>query len=138
MEEETQLLSKSAVPLSTYAELRFGGQAAKTTAAVGVNPQWNEDDIVITLFDEEVNEAQSGALSSVLKRERRMLGSVRIPFGAVYRQGNLRGELRLSTPVANLGYQHMRSTGPGSASLEPLPSAEVLERGKEEGLGLVE
>lgn len=126
-------------------EARFQGRAVRSSAVSGSNPQWNEilgipfmlpnggsdtsparladitDNLTLSLFDEGVLEGRvddRDVLTTVVRRQRRWLGTISIPFVSLYAQGGLKAEMRLETPAVNLGYRTPSVVHVGSSTLQ--------------------
>ena len=143
--------------INTFVEASFQGQSSRTTARGGTMPVWNEtlrcrfvpqfsgagsrwtssnlkqvrDKIVLSLFDEQVHKNESdfrhrNAIN--IRRERRYLGSVSIPFTTIYNRKQISGLFRLDRPVFNLGYDHPPAPG--------AEDAEAIVPGSEQALKL--
>ena len=66
------------------------------------------DVLTLALFDEQISEVRvddRDALTTIVQRNRRYLGTVEVPFYTLYSQGGVHGELRLHCPPVLLGYR---------------------------------
>ena len=129
-------------PISVYLEARFKREAQRTSNARGSNPQWNQllslgftpaggdasparlaqelDDVTLSLFDEECTEArvdERDLLTTVLRRERRFLGSITVPFQTLLSSnGKILADIPVDIPPVCLGYSSpvIINVGPSS------------------------
>ena len=130
------------VPINVYLEARFKREAQRTSHARGSNPQWNQllslgftpaggdasparlaqelDDVTLSLFDEETTEArvdERDLLTTVLRRERRFLGSITVPFQTLLTAGGkILADIPVDVPSICLGYSSpdVINVGPSS------------------------
>ncbi|CAM9591141.1 unnamed protein product, partial [Pylaiella littoralis] len=150
-EEERVIRQKGT--LSSFVEVQFQDTRKRTNVYEGLTPLWKEsldfpfappmadfspanlaqvhEMIIISLFDEVVfDDRRSGGYlddETAIRREKRFLGSVVLPFQTVYQAGRVEGVLRLDVPV-NLGYDQIHA---GGAGIDPVDVASVVQ--EEEG-----
>eukprot|EP00903_Cladosiphon_okamuranus_P014903 g13800.t1 len=136
-EEERVIRQKGT--LSSFVEVQFQGTRKRTNVYEGLTPLWKEsldlpftppmadfspanlaqvhEMIIISLFDEvEFDDRGVGGYlddESSIRKEKRFLGSVVLPFQTVYRAGRVEGVLRLDVPAVNLGYDQIHAGGVG-------------------------
>ncbi|CAM9781135.1 unnamed protein product, partial [Laminaria digitata] len=136
-EEERVIRQKGT--LSSFVEVQFQDTRKRTSVYEGLTPLWKEsldlpftppmadfspanlaqvhEMIIISLFDEvEIDDRGSGGYlddEASIRREKRFLGSVVLPFQTVYRAGRVEGMLRLDIPPVNLGYDQILAGGAG-------------------------
>ncbi|BES93155.1 coiled-coil and Hypothetical protein containing [Nesidiocoris tenuis] len=112
----------SLVPVRPFIEVTFQDQRRRTTTADGPNPTWNQDihipvqcmggvqnirdSLFIHLYDEKVvdlvEDERMRETTIVQRTERYWLGSLRIPFTALYTR--IEGTFQLYSPPVLLGY----------------------------------
>uniref|UniRef100_A0A146LPJ8 Coiled-coil and C2 domain-containing protein 2A n=3 Tax=Lygus hesperus TaxID=30085 RepID=A0A146LPJ8_LYGHE len=113
----------SLVPVRPFIEVTFQDQRRRTTTADGPNPTWNQDihipvqcmggiqnvrdSLFIHLYDEKVvdlvEDERMRETTIVQRTERYWLGSLRIPFTALY--SRIEGTFQLYSPPVLLGYK---------------------------------
>jgi hypothetical protein len=131
-------------PVSTFVEARFKLQAQRTSPVSGSCPFWNQlvslgftptggdasparlaqesEDIVLSIFDEFSVEARADErdlLTTLVRRERRFLGSVTIPFRTLLEmKGVINLDARLDTPSVTVGYNapELLNVGPSTST----------------------
>lgn len=121
--------TRRADPLLCFVEVRFQGGARQTSSQLGESPQWNEcltlpfvppreqytaatlnsiqDEVSVFVFDEAVTEHRGDSrdrFTTIVRRQRRFLGQLSIPFSTLYNTGAVSGEIKLQVPEALLGY----------------------------------
>jgi coiled-coil and C2 domain-containing protein 2A len=115
--------------LHPFVEVVFRGQRKRTVTSAGTYPLFNEsltldfeipghklepkvlrmvrEDVHVNLYDEVTIEMdKDDRRENVIyeRRERRWLGSFRIPFSTIYANRKVEGTFRMNVPVVNLGY----------------------------------
>ena len=156
-DDDVSNLAGGSSRINTFVEASFQGQNSRTTSRGGTMPVWNEtlrcrfvpqfsgagsrwtasnlrqvrDKINLSLFDEQVHKNESdfrhrNAIN--IRRERRYLGSVSIPFTTIYNRKQISGLFRLDRPVVNVAYEHPPAPG--------VEEGEVIVPGSEKALKL--
>lgn len=117
--------------IRSFVEVKFQEHTLATIVLEGATPLWRQslalpflppqndfaplsleqvrDDVSFTIFDEvEEDDAERGGFlegEDTTRREKYYLGSFRIPFTTVYKEGRIEGLFRVDTPLLNIGYE---------------------------------
>lgn len=153
-QKDTANLSKTAEgSINVYVEVQFQRAKGRTSSQDSTNPQWNEsvvlkfdppnsdyrpeslqnvqDSIYLNLFDEFsvdlIRDEREREKKVYQRKERNWLGTVIVPFSALYQNVVVEGRFNVATPIVSFGYSQSQQSGNASSDVRLASATTMLE-----------
>jgi hypothetical protein len=139
--------------VNSFVEVAFQQNKQRTSSQEGSNPQWNEsvtlkfeppnndyrpenlqnvrDNIYLNIFDEVtidmIKDEREREKQIHQRKERKWLGTLVIPFSALYQNVVVEGKFYVKTPILNFGYIAPSHSAQSGEKLQVVSNDPILE-----------